>query len=160
MVKMVYSSGERRTVPSLPIICCPVFLYSEMSVTRWCLKDDYLSVDETMHVHPVLPSVRSVARCQRDFHPSHRSGMDWDYVAVSREGEKWSTKILRLREMSQVSQFNSIVSAQGKKNLTKTQRTVLSRCYKNMQCGNLSYWKPYSTKKESGCIPWRVSAML
>lgn len=46
----------------------------------------------------LLPLVRSVARCQKDFHPSHHSGMDWDYAAVSQESKKMISQYTVLRE--------------------------------------------------------------
>lgn len=74
---------------SLLIICCPVFLCSEISVKLVMLDVSRTSVSvRQMCGHSVLPSVRSVARCQKDFRPFHRSGMDWDDAAVSQEGEK------------------------------------------------------------------------
>lgn len=39
-------------------------------------------------IQPVLPLVRSGVQCQRDFHPSHHSGMGWDYAAVHQQGGK------------------------------------------------------------------------
>lgn len=60
------------------------------------MKTHYLDVSRTtlfvtdvsMYVNLVLPLVHSVARCQKDFHPSHHSGMDLDYAAVNQEGNQ------------------------------------------------------------------------
>ena len=46
----------------------------------------------------LLPLVHSVAQFQKDFHPSHHSGTDWDYAAVSQEGKKKINQYTEQRE--------------------------------------------------------------
>lgn len=59
----------------------------------WCVQDFQISKTgvNVCFISTLLPLVHSAARCQTDFHPSHHSGMDWDYAAVSQES-KWGEK--------------------------------------------------------------------